>query len=265
MEQLPEVLCFVISKAATSGKKLSWSVWNIGDTTTVKLCWKPEPLSLSRPMPPSPQGLRLPSATNSNVKKKRSPSSKKRSIQRLRNFLAKKKGQGVKPSAIQESSGTPNSAHPPSSSNEKALAEETKAAELDADNTETVPSVEFKKKGRGVKASGVQESPASDTADSIIGDTPPSTPVCKPRQSSSSLTDLLREAKNVVYEARDDSTGISFVTNGKREWVPIVVTKGDREMSAAELKGCKRIVYFEEGERYQKSLDITILLSLVFA
>ena len=62
-------------------------------------------------------------------------------------FLAKKKGQCVKPSAIQELPGTPNSAHPPSSSNEKALAEETKAAELDADNTESVPSVEYKKKG----------------------------------------------------------------------------------------------------------------------
>lgn len=42
MEQLPEVICFVIPKAARSGKKLSWSVWNIGDMTTVKLLWKPE-------------------------------------------------------------------------------------------------------------------------------------------------------------------------------------------------------------------------------
>ena len=105
MEQLPEVLCFVISKAATSGKKLSWSVRNIGDTTTVKLRWKPKTLSSSRPLLPSLQGQRLPSATNSNVKKKRSPSSKKRSIQRLRDFLAKKKGQGVKPLAAQESPG----------------------------------------------------------------------------------------------------------------------------------------------------------------
>ena len=59
--------------------------------------------------------------------------------------------------------------------------------------------------------------------------------MCKPREDSSSLTDLLCEAKNVVYEARDDSTGISFVKNGKREWVPVVVTEGGREMSVAEL------------------------------
>ena len=115
-------------------------MWDVGDTTTVKLCWKPEALSSSRPLP-SPQGQGLPSATNNNVKKKRSPSSKKRSIQRLRNFLAKKKGQGVKPLAVQESPGTLNSAHLPSFSSEKAPVEETKAAERDADNTQTLPSV----------------------------------------------------------------------------------------------------------------------------
>ena len=70
-----------------------------------------------------------------------------------------------------------------------------------AESTPTVPNVE---------ASGVQESPAPDT---VTGETP-CTPVCKPREDSSSLTDLLCEAKNVVYEARGDSTGISFVKNG---------------------------------------------------
>ena len=28
--------------------------------------------------------------------------------------------------------------------------------------------------------------------------------------------------ENVVYEARDDTTGVSFDKNGKREWLPIV-------------------------------------------
>ena len=91
-----------------------------------------------------------------------------------------------------------------------------------AENTPTVPSVVSHKMKR--RASGVQESPAPDT---VTGETPctppPPTPVCKPREDSSSLTDLLCEAKNVVYEARDDSTGISFVKNGKREWVPILL------------------------------------------
>ena len=34
MEELPEVLRFVISKALASGKKLSWSVWNNGEMTS---------------------------------------------------------------------------------------------------------------------------------------------------------------------------------------------------------------------------------------
>ena len=38
-----------------------------------------------------------------------------------------------------------------------------------------------------------------------------------------SLKDLLQGTENVVYEARDDTTGISFVRNGIREWVPVVV------------------------------------------
>ena len=37
--------------------------------------------------------------------------------------------------------------------------------------------------------------------------------------------------------------------NGKREWVPVVITKRDGEMSAHELEGCKRIAYFEEKDK----------------
>ena len=40
METLPEVLRVVISKALTSGKKLSWNVWDNGEITGVKLLWK---------------------------------------------------------------------------------------------------------------------------------------------------------------------------------------------------------------------------------
>ena len=42
MDALPEVLRVVISEALTSGKKLSWSVWDNGEITGVKLLWKPE-------------------------------------------------------------------------------------------------------------------------------------------------------------------------------------------------------------------------------
>ena len=51
------------------------------------------------------------------------------------------------------------------------------------------------------------------------------------------------------------STGISFVKNGKREWVPVVVTKSGGEMSAFEFEGCKRIVHFGKTNltyRYDK-------------
>lgn len=69
------------------------------------------------------------------------------------------------------------------------------------------------------------------------------------REDGDSLKDLLQGAVNVVYEARDDTTGISFVRNGIREWVPIVVNKpSSGEMNAAEMDRCKRIVYFEKEE-----------------
>lgn len=42
MEALPEVLQAVISSALTSGKKMSWNIWNDGEITGVKLIWKPE-------------------------------------------------------------------------------------------------------------------------------------------------------------------------------------------------------------------------------
>ena len=37
--------------------------------------------------------------------------------------------------------------------------------------------------------------------------------------------------------------------NGRREWIPVVVTKlRGGEMSAAEMHKCKRIVYFEKED-----------------
>lgn len=130
MEQLPKVLCFAISKAAKSGKLL-WSIWNS------KTFWKPEALLLSwsaspPPRPSQPQGKGLPSAINNKAKKRCSPPSKKQSNRQLWNFLAKKKGQGVKTAGAQESPGTLNDAHLPSSPEEysqKVLVEEPKAAE----------------------------------------------------------------------------------------------------------------------------------------
>ena len=102
---------------------------------------------------------------------------------------------------------TLNSAHLPSSPSIKGLVEEPKAVEHVTNDTHTDSSVKTH--------------------------TPPSrpTPVCheKPREDSNSLKDLLQGAKNIAYEARDDSTGISFVRNSKREWVPDVVPSGARK------------------------------------
>ena len=82
----------------------------------------------------------------------------------------------------------------------------------------------------------------------------PTSPVCHEklelsRKDSDTLKDLLQGTENVVYESRDDTTGISFVRNGIREWVPIVVDNlSGGEMNAAEMDRCKRIVYFEKEE-----------------
>ena len=55
------------------------------------------------------------------------------------------------------------------------------------------------------------------------------------REDGGSLKDLLQGAENIVYEARDDATNISFVMNGRRKWVPVVVTKlRGGEMNAAK-------------------------------
>ena len=95
MDTLPEVLRVVISEALTSGKKLSWSVWDNGEITSVKLLWKPEVVDapIQSEIPPhAPQpatsishlGLRA------HIKKKRSSSSWKRSKQRLKTFWKRK-------------------------------------------------------------------------------------------------------------------------------------------------------------------------------
>ena len=102
METLPEVLRVVISKALTSGKKLSWNVWDNGEITGVKLLWKPEvdELPARSEFPPTVGPLCGPVTTSAHLdipqhkkhNKKRSPSSWRRSKQRLLTFLENKKG-----------------------------------------------------------------------------------------------------------------------------------------------------------------------------
>ena len=55
-DAVPEVLRVVISEALTSGKKLSWSVWDNGEIISVKLLWKPEVIDapIQSEIPPQP-------------------------------------------------------------------------------------------------------------------------------------------------------------------------------------------------------------------
>ena len=39
-----------------------------------------------------------------------------------------------------------------------------------------------------------------------------------------SLGEVLQGSHNIMYEVKDDATGVSFVKNGVKEWVPVVVT-----------------------------------------
>ena len=43
-------------------------------------------------------------------------------------------------------------------------------------------------------------------------------------EDDSSLGEVLQGSCNIVYEAKHDTTGVSFEKNGVNEWVPIVVT-----------------------------------------
>ena len=224
MDVLPEVLRVAISEALTSGKKLSWSVWDNGEITSVKLLWKPDVSSPVRseipPRPVAPSILHL--RSRHNVKKKRSPSSWRRSNQRLKSFLEKKSSQErqergtVVIGESQEFPATPiNAPQPPPSS-------QSDGDRMDADSNS---------EDRALK--GGREPIQATAVDSVD------------EKDDRSLDEVLQGSHNILYEAKDDATGVSFEKNGVKEWLPIVVTKKGKELSVKELERCKRIVYFQ--------------------
>ena len=71
MDALPEVLRFAISKACSTGMKLSWTVWKNADYTGIKLFWKPEESTNGRR--PDDPASRSTALTHRN-RKKPSPS-----------------------------------------------------------------------------------------------------------------------------------------------------------------------------------------------
>ena len=69
-----------------------------------------------------------------------------------------------------------------------------------------------------------------------------------------SLGEVLQGLHNIVYEAKDDTTGVSFEKNGVKKWVPIVVTNYGKELSVKEMERCKKIVYFQNENGPQFSI-----------
>ena len=49
-----------------------------------------------------------------------------------------------------------------------------------------------------------------------------------------SLSEVPQGSHNIVYEAKDDTTGVSFEKNGVKEWAPIVVTNYGKELGVKE-------------------------------
>ena len=189
MEELPEVLHFVISKVLTSGKKLSWSIWNNGEMTTVKLFWNPE-AKLSQ----SSSAVLPPRSTSSHCflsnvhKKKRSPSSKKRSNQRLHNFLANKKGQGVKTTERLELPTQISHPTPSSQGQQKEeLKEESAKSFGNSSSTQVVTD---------------DQSTVQPTTPTHTSEPEPST-ACM--EDSCPLIEVLQGPENIIYEARNDT------------------------------------------------------------
>ena len=94
MDALPEVLRFAISKACSTGMKLSWTVWENGDYTGIKLFWKPEESTNGRR--PDDPASRSTALTHQN-RKKPSPSTQRRNARRRESFLSSKKTGGNNP------------------------------------------------------------------------------------------------------------------------------------------------------------------------
>ena len=69
-----------------------------------------------------------------------------------------------------------------------------------------------------------------------------------------SLGEVLQGLHNIVYEAKDDTTGVSFEKNGVKKWVPIVVTNYGKELSVKEMERCKKIVHFQNENGPQFSI-----------
>ena len=68
---------------------------------------------------------------------------------------------------------------------------------------------------------------------------------------------LVRYCKDhtiLLYEAKDDTTGVSFEKNGVKKWVPIVVTNYGKELGVKEMERCKKIVYFQNENGPQFSI-----------
>ena len=182
-------------------------------------------------IPPQPATSISHLGPRAHIKKKRSPSSWRRSKQRLKNFLEKKSSQERQEygTAVigrsQESPAAPISAPQPLASLQSQSNDDRK----DADRS---PEDAGFKGGNELYQSGDPEREEDDR----------------------SLGEVLQGSRNIVYEAKDDTTGVSFEKNGVKEWVPIVVTNYGKELGVKEMERCKKIVYFQNENGPQFSI-----------
>ena len=65
------------------------------------------------------------------------------------------------------------------------------------------------------------------------------------KKMTSPLVRYCKDHTILLYEAKDDTTGVSFEKNGVKKWVPIVLTDYGKELGLKEMERCKKIVYFQ--------------------
>ena len=214
MDVLPEVLRVVISEALSSGKKLSWSVWDNGEITSVKLPWNPEVVNtpIQSEIPTQSATLILHLGPRAHIKIKRSSSSW-RSNQWLKNFLEKKSSQEGKSTALQLLEELRN-------------LQQLQLVHPNHWHLFSLNPVMIKRMWTGAQKMQVLKEVMSCISQMTLS----------MKMTTLLIDEVLQGSCNIVYEAKDDTTGVSFEKNGVKEWVSIVVTSYGKELSVKEME-----------------------------
>ena len=230
MDVLPEVLRFAISKACSTGMKLSWTMWENGDYTGIKLFWKPEESTNGgRSDDPASRSTAL----THRKKKKPSPSTQRRNARRRESFLNHKKMEENNPgSRIGDSqpsllSNAHPTVSPPTDVSPKTIIAGDRNSELDL-STCTVVECEQQGEIPGVKfttASGDEgwTPVVSRRRKKCVSATSLRSAECS--ESSDDELQSLKSARSVRYEERGGAPGLLVrrgCTMSSRKWRAIV-------------------------------------------